>query len=207
MPARSGIGWSAPAIEHVERLRRRASRAWAARPDLPVESLPNYEKLVHPDWLRELIDGGAPEAVRGRPVPALPRELRRARGVRGGSPPRCRLPGHELARGPGRLEPALGRPRSRRPCSGSGITARHDGGALRSRHRGQRQREVAGSPGGTDRGDPGGAHPALRRRRRRPPARRGLRPVGHAGHPLETVARASRHRSRPSARRSRSGPS
>ena len=35
--------------------------AWAARPDLPVESLPNYEKLVHPAWLRALIDGGRPD--------------------------------------------------------------------------------------------------------------------------------------------------
>jgi thiosulfate/3-mercaptopyruvate sulfurtransferase len=36
---------------------------WAADPDLPVESLPNYSKLVHTDWLRELLDGGRPEAA------------------------------------------------------------------------------------------------------------------------------------------------
>ena len=37
--------------------------AWAADPNLPVERLPNYEKLVHPDWLRQLIDGQRPETA------------------------------------------------------------------------------------------------------------------------------------------------
>ena len=36
---------------------------WAADERLPVERLPNYERLVHPDWLRDVLDGGAPEAV------------------------------------------------------------------------------------------------------------------------------------------------
>jgi thiosulfate/3-mercaptopyruvate sulfurtransferase len=36
---------------------------WAADQALPVERLANYEKLVHPDWLRQLLDGGQPEAA------------------------------------------------------------------------------------------------------------------------------------------------
>jgi thiosulfate/3-mercaptopyruvate sulfurtransferase len=35
---------------------------WAADQALPVERLQNYAKLVHPGWLRELLDGGRPEA-------------------------------------------------------------------------------------------------------------------------------------------------
>jgi 3-mercaptopyruvate sulfurtransferase SseA len=37
--------------------------AWAADPALPVERLANYEKLVHSEWLRLLLDGGQPEAA------------------------------------------------------------------------------------------------------------------------------------------------
>jgi thiosulfate/3-mercaptopyruvate sulfurtransferase len=36
---------------------------WSADHALPVERLPNYERLVHPDWLQELLDGGRPEAA------------------------------------------------------------------------------------------------------------------------------------------------
>jgi 3-mercaptopyruvate sulfurtransferase SseA len=36
---------------------------WAADETLPVEGLPNYEKLVHADWLQQLLDGGRPEAA------------------------------------------------------------------------------------------------------------------------------------------------
>jgi 3-mercaptopyruvate sulfurtransferase SseA len=36
--------------------------AWAADPELPVERLPRYDKLVHSDWLREVLDGERPEA-------------------------------------------------------------------------------------------------------------------------------------------------
>jgi molybdopterin synthase sulfurtransferase len=36
---------------------------WAADESLPVERLPNYEKLVHTDWLRQLLEGGRPEAA------------------------------------------------------------------------------------------------------------------------------------------------
>jgi 3-mercaptopyruvate sulfurtransferase SseA len=35
---------------------------WAADGALPVERLLHYDKLVHPEWLRELLDGGHPEA-------------------------------------------------------------------------------------------------------------------------------------------------
>jgi 3-mercaptopyruvate sulfurtransferase SseA len=36
---------------------------WSSEPSLPVERLPNYDKLVHPRWLRQLLDGGRPEAA------------------------------------------------------------------------------------------------------------------------------------------------
>jgi thiosulfate/3-mercaptopyruvate sulfurtransferase len=35
--------------------------AWAADESRPVDRLPNYDKLVHPAWLRTLLDGGTPE--------------------------------------------------------------------------------------------------------------------------------------------------
>src|SRR5919201_2363081 len=31
---------------------------WATDESLPVERLPNYQRLVHIDWLRQLLDGG-----------------------------------------------------------------------------------------------------------------------------------------------------
>jgi molybdopterin synthase sulfurtransferase len=37
--------------------------AWAADETLPVERLPRYEKLVHPGWLRRVLEGGEPEAA------------------------------------------------------------------------------------------------------------------------------------------------
>ena len=37
--------------------------AWAADDALPVERLPNYDKLVHIDWLRDLLAGERPEAA------------------------------------------------------------------------------------------------------------------------------------------------
>ena len=39
--------------------------AWAADPGLPIDRLPNYQRLVHTDWLRELIEGGQPESYEG----------------------------------------------------------------------------------------------------------------------------------------------
>ena len=37
--------------------------AWAADHALPVERLPNYDKLVHIDWLRDVLAGERPEAA------------------------------------------------------------------------------------------------------------------------------------------------
>jgi 3-mercaptopyruvate sulfurtransferase SseA len=39
---------------------------WAADETLPVERLPNYQRLVDTDWLRQLLDGGRPEAAPAR---------------------------------------------------------------------------------------------------------------------------------------------
>src|SRR5438876_5496613 len=38
---------------------------WAADESLPLERLPNFDKLVHTEWLRELIDGQRPEGFAG----------------------------------------------------------------------------------------------------------------------------------------------
>ena len=38
---------------------------WAADEALPVERLQNYDRLVHTEWLRQVLDGAAPEAVPG----------------------------------------------------------------------------------------------------------------------------------------------
>jgi thiosulfate/3-mercaptopyruvate sulfurtransferase len=37
--------------------------AWAADPGLPVERLPRYDKLVHIEWLGQVLAGGRPEAA------------------------------------------------------------------------------------------------------------------------------------------------
>ncbi len=37
--------------------------AWAADGSLPIDRLPNYDKLVHISWLREVLAGGRPEAA------------------------------------------------------------------------------------------------------------------------------------------------
>ena len=39
--------------------------SWAADERLPIERLPNYEKLVHPAWVRRLIAGTRPETYPG----------------------------------------------------------------------------------------------------------------------------------------------
>jgi len=36
---------------------------WSADDRYPIESLPGYRQLVHPAWLREVLDGGRPEAA------------------------------------------------------------------------------------------------------------------------------------------------
>jgi len=40
---------------------------WAADETLPADRLTNYDKLVHADWLRQLLDGGRPEAAPAGP--------------------------------------------------------------------------------------------------------------------------------------------
>src|SRR6266852_7315011 len=40
---------------------------WAADESLPVERLPNYDKLVHTEWLRQVLEGGRPEAAPAGP--------------------------------------------------------------------------------------------------------------------------------------------
>ena len=40
--------------------------AWAADETLPLERLPNFEKLVHPAWVAQLIAGGRPDTYPGR---------------------------------------------------------------------------------------------------------------------------------------------
>ena len=79
----------------------------------------------------------APRGRARRQVPALPRELRRARGIRRGPHPGRALPRHELARGSGRLEPPLARGDRRR--------------AARARHhpRHHRGRSTAATPRAT----------------------------------------------------------
>lgn len=40
-------------------------REWAADPTLPVEGLARYEKLVHPEWVRQLVAGENPDTYSG----------------------------------------------------------------------------------------------------------------------------------------------
>jgi thiosulfate/3-mercaptopyruvate sulfurtransferase len=68
------VGYSADDVAAVEgRLREigvddvRAleggAQAWATDPTLPIERLPNYDRLVTIDWLKDVLAGGAPEAA------------------------------------------------------------------------------------------------------------------------------------------------
>src|SRR5207247_7977806 len=41
---------------------------WAADATLAVDGLPNYDKLVYTDWLRQLLDGGRRDAGPARPL-------------------------------------------------------------------------------------------------------------------------------------------
>lgn len=45
------------------RIYREGWQAWSADASLPVDRLPNYQHLIHVDWLRELLAGGRPEAA------------------------------------------------------------------------------------------------------------------------------------------------
>lgn len=40
---------------------------WSENPDLPLERLPRYEKLVYPGWVNRLIQGQNPETYQGNP--------------------------------------------------------------------------------------------------------------------------------------------
>ena len=88
-----------------------------------------------PEWVRQLVAGERPDTYNGRPFPAVPRQLRSSRGVRGRPPPRRPLPRHQLAgvpedwnrRSPAELEATL---------TALGISPRHDGRPLRPRHLG-----------------------------------------------------------------------
>ncbi len=37
---------------------------WVADIELPLERLPNYQKLVHPEWVSQLLSGNRPEKLR-----------------------------------------------------------------------------------------------------------------------------------------------
>jgi thiosulfate/3-mercaptopyruvate sulfurtransferase len=39
--------------------------AWAAEAHLPIERLPRFERLVYPDWVRQLVEGESPETYAG----------------------------------------------------------------------------------------------------------------------------------------------
>jgi thiosulfate/3-mercaptopyruvate sulfurtransferase len=41
--------------------------AWATNPNLPLERLPGFERLVHPVWVRQLLSGGKPATHDGGP--------------------------------------------------------------------------------------------------------------------------------------------
>ena len=187
------------------RVRGRASPPGQPMPTLPIDRLSNYDKLVHIDWLRSVLDGERPEAAPAGTLRAVPRQLRRPRGVRRRPHPGRAVPRHELARGPGRLEPPLARG-DRRGASRPRDHQRHHGHRLRPGHRRGRQREVARPPCRPDRGHAGVDDPALRRRRRRPPARRRVRLVGPGRLRARDRSSASRRRSPPSAFRCRCGP-
>ena len=151
--------------------------AWAPTSRFPVERLARHERLVHPEWLAELLAGGTPEAAPARKVPPLPRQLRRPRGVRRQPSPGRALPRHEPPREPARLEPPLAGG-ARRCAARARDHRRHDRDPLRARHRGRGEREVARPSRRPDRCDARGAHPLLQRRRGRPAARRRLRRLG-----------------------------
>src|SRR5215211_2696531 len=154
---------------------------WAADRTLPVERLPNYDKLVHAEWLRQLLAGGRPEAspagafllfhVNSGVVEEY--EEDHIPGALYLDTNRLEDSADWNRRSPQELEAALlarGQPR-------------HGRHPLWPRHRRRSRQEVARSSGRAERSHPGGADLALRGRRRRPPARRRLRLLGAGGQP------------------------
>ena len=123
--------------------RASASTSTAGPPGRPTRPCPSSgcrttSSSSTPTGSAQVLDGGRPEAAPAGQLPPLPRQLRRPRGVRGGPPPGRAVPRHELARGPGRLEPPLAGGARGRP-SRARDHARHDGHPLRPRHRGRRR--------------------------------------------------------------------
>jgi molybdopterin synthase sulfurtransferase len=53
-------GWG-----HAVRIYEAGWAEWSDDDSLPVDRLPNFQRLIHPEWLRDLIDGGRPEAYAG----------------------------------------------------------------------------------------------------------------------------------------------
>jgi molybdopterin synthase sulfurtransferase len=50
------------------RIYERGYVEWAADLALPIERLSRYDRLVHPEWLQQVLDGGRPEAAPAGPV-------------------------------------------------------------------------------------------------------------------------------------------
>ena len=102
-------------IEGVARLRGRGHGLGRRSDRCRSSGCRSTRQLVHIPWLRDVLDGETARGAADREVPALPRQLRGPRGVRRGPHPGRALPRHELARGPGRLEPPLARGHRRGP--------------------------------------------------------------------------------------------
>ena len=58
----SSAGWPSSATRVFASTRTAGTRGRPTTP-CPIERLPNYERLVHTDWLRQVLDGGRPEAA------------------------------------------------------------------------------------------------------------------------------------------------
>ena len=62
----SGFGERLTSLGHGDvRVDRTGFSAWAADASLPIERLPNFDRLVHPAWVRRLIAGERPDAYDG----------------------------------------------------------------------------------------------------------------------------------------------
>jgi 3-mercaptopyruvate sulfurtransferase SseA len=59
------VGFKLEAWGHDVGVYEAGWEAWAADDALPLERLPRFERLIHTDWLHELLEGGRPEAYDG----------------------------------------------------------------------------------------------------------------------------------------------
>jgi 3-mercaptopyruvate sulfurtransferase SseA len=60
----SAVGSRLAELGHsAVRINEHGWEEWPADQTLPIERLPNYQQLVHPDWLRQLLDGSQSEAA------------------------------------------------------------------------------------------------------------------------------------------------